>query len=421
MGESTPKHRCGDCGAAIKTPTATRCKSCASRRAMLNKFPPRPCKTCGQPMLKRNRTRAVYCNKACKFKDPELRSRMHPPLNRISKTCPACGKTFAVAVSMSGRYTHCSRACSRSRGRDETCARCGRAFRRSQHETRRHCSEECRRPPVHITCLHCQRKFRTTPSEATVRRYCSVECYRASNAETTIESIVRRNLDDYGVAYQPQAKVGRWTADFLIGQRIAVEADGDYWHRLRPDVDRRKNRDLTRRGLSVWRITEAEIVSPAFPAVIRRRLDAYQVFAGPLPPADLLQLLQPARQMSTGATHLGRQPNGRPCGERNHRAVLSAQQVAEIRRSNEPSTRLAARYGVGRSTIYNILTGKTWAHVPGPVRQPKVNRLPLSPEDVATIRSSAERGRDLAERYGVAPQVICRIRRGHLWAKPRLR
>ena len=50
-------------------------------------------------------------------------------------------------------------------------------------------------------------------------------------------------------------------------------------------------------------------------------------------------------------------------GSANSNAKLTAQDVLAIRASQETPTVLAARYGVGRSTISNILKGKSWGHV----------------------------------------------------------
>lgn len=50
-------------------------------------------------------------------------------------------------------------------------------------------------------------------------------------------------------------------------------------------------------------------------------------------------------------------------GSANSGAKLSADQVLEIRASDEPMTALALRYGVSRSTIAAIKTRKTWSHL----------------------------------------------------------
>lgn len=58
----------------------------------------------------------------------------------------------------------------------------------------------------------------------------------------------------------------------------------------------------------------------------------------------------------------GRQPDpGR--GESCSSSKLTEDQVREIRASSESDRRLAARFGVGKSTIGNIRTRQTWRHV----------------------------------------------------------
>lgn len=50
-------------------------------------------------------------------------------------------------------------------------------------------------------------------------------------------------------------------------------------------------------------------------------------------------------------------------GSANSNAKLTANDVLEIRASQEKPAKIAARYGVGRSTIANIIAGRTWTHV----------------------------------------------------------
>lgn len=54
-----------------------------------------------------------------------------------------------------------------------------------------------------------------------------------------------------------------------------------------------------------------------------------------------------------------------PIGESNRRAVLTAQQVCEIRTLGGPinKTRLARDLGVSRSTIHRALSNRSWKHV----------------------------------------------------------
>jgi hypothetical protein len=50
-------------------------------------------------------------------------------------------------------------------------------------------------------------------------------------------------------------------------------------------------------------------------------------------------------------------------GERNWRAILTEEQVREIRGSALSHTELARRYGVGRTAIAAVRERKTWRHV----------------------------------------------------------
>lgn len=235
-----------------------------SRRA-----PDRHCKTCGTLITGRNRARAIYCSRACVYASPDVQSKLRAPRNSVTKTCPHCGQDFTIPASNADRYTYCSRTCSLdATGVTATCKRCGALFRHSRKATRHYCSESCRRPPVMVTCEECGATFRESPQSALMRRFCSGHCYRASNAETSIERAVREALEARGVPHVAQAGIGRWTVDFLVMGRLVIEADGDYWHTLRPEVDARKTHELTRMGYAVRRLSESVINSDGFSAAL---------------------------------------------------------------------------------------------------------------------------------------------------------
>ena len=50
-------------------------------------------------------------------------------------------------------------------------------------------------------------------------------------------------------------------------------------------------------------------------------------------------------------------------GTQNSNSILTPPDVLAIRASQEGPTALAKRYGVSRSTINNVLKGKTWTHI----------------------------------------------------------
>ncbi len=408
---------CSDCGKAVKR--SLRCKGCSIRRTLALKWPPNRCKTCGKDTRQR-----VYCSWDCRWPPGSRQVKRPRRVRSIAKICPMCGKEFRVGLSLVNTIFRCSRACSRARGLDGTCERCGQEFRYSGTSPRRHCSDACRRPPCILNCENCGKGFRVTPSESKGRRYCSVRCYRGSDAETTIERIVREVLDDLLLAYEPQARVHRWVVDFVVDARIAIEADGDYWHAKRPSADRRKTAALKKRGYEVWRYPESAIMSPGFRVALSTRLTDFEATHGPLAQADLLQMARPPRRQTRTAAKPWPRP-GLARGERSGRAKLTADDVVAIREAvgRETLTSLAKRYQVGVSTIGHIVTFRSWAHVGGPrlVRPTFPAVVPLQRSGRLTeverqeIRASSARGKDLAELYGVSPQTISGVRRGHLW------
>lgn len=83
---------------------------------------------------------------------------------------------------------------------------------------------------------------------------------------------MRLVLEDMGREHTQEAQIGPWTVDFLVAGGLVIEADGEYWHTLRPHVDKRKTKDLRDRGYVVWRIPEREIRMPEFPTHLRSLL-----------------------------------------------------------------------------------------------------------------------------------------------------
>lgn len=276
-----------DCSEPVRT--GVRCKRHAAFARWAKHYVPRFCKTCSGEITSRSRYKATYCSRACKHVDPDFLAKIIRVENNVVKTCPHCSSEFRVPVSNDARYTYCSRRCSsEARGRGAVCRRCGATFRHGQAQTRAYCSETCRRPPVLTTCDHCSTEFRVVPSSAGKRRFCSNRCYRASDSETSIERSVREALERLRLDHAPQAGIGPWVVDFLVGERLVVEADGSYWHSLRPHVDRRKTADLESRGYTVWRLSEEEIRGDEFASEFERRLTDHERAHGELSRVDEL-------------------------------------------------------------------------------------------------------------------------------------
>lgn len=269
-----PRKPCPECGAPCSIPAKT-CMICRSAMRFYGTYKPeyRRCKICNKTLTGANRARGVYCSRKCVYADPEVCEKLGPERKQVTKTCVGCKRDFTVKAANAHRYNYCTRECSSfHRGRDGTCERCGKAFRYGSTRTRRHCSEECRRPPHYVECIECGKVFRDTPSGAETRRFCDNRCYRRYKGETSIEAAVREVIESTGMLYSQEESVGGWVVDFLALPNIIIEADGDYWHRFRPDVDARKTAELEALGYVVIRIWESDIRSGAFRKPLLRAL-----------------------------------------------------------------------------------------------------------------------------------------------------
>lgn len=195
-----------------------------------------------------------FCSHACRLAS----------IPRIDKVCPVCGKTFNVLASTAHRYTVCSIECRHSDLRFSTCKRCGVVFQHSEKRYDRHyCSEECRRPPVMMSCRNCGKEFRRLPGDED-RQFCCFACYRKFNGETMPEKEVRLILQSNGIEFIQEAKMGRYSVDFILPSlRIALEIDGVYWHERTAKRDAAKDKYLFNRGWHVVRITDEELENAA--------------------------------------------------------------------------------------------------------------------------------------------------------------
>jgi very-short-patch-repair endonuclease len=83
---------------------------------------------------------------------------------------------------------------------------------------------------------------------------------------------LRQELARRGVDFVAEHAVGQYSVDIaLVGPRIAIEADGDYWHgnARQQAKDRQKTGYLTAQGWRVFRFTETEIKADASACIDR--------------------------------------------------------------------------------------------------------------------------------------------------------
>src|SRR5690606_29569534 len=82
-------------------------------------------------------------------------------------------------------------------------------------------------------------------------------------AESGIETLVRLALRRHRIRARSQVTIpGVGRVDFLIGDRLVIEADGFEWHGSREafERDRDRDRELVRRGFVVIRLSYARVM-----------------------------------------------------------------------------------------------------------------------------------------------------------------
>jgi len=203
---------------------------------------------------------------------------------RVPRTCQFCGKEFTVipSVAEKGGGKYCSKECADNAARDYVtviCEACGQTFSTPRSNINRgrgkFCSRECfeRHAVVVATCLNCGQEFEAWQSELKYgRKFCSRRCYQLYEGESSIEKLVRVELERRGEEFIQEAEIGPYQVDFLLPWRMKViECDGSYWHSLPDSIvrDRRKDTYLTRLGYRVYRLTEEDILKSSEAGISR--------------------------------------------------------------------------------------------------------------------------------------------------------
>jgi|SRR5712664_466603 len=78
--------------------------------------------------------------------------------------------------------------------------------------------------------------------------------------ETGIERIMRQSLEAENIPFDAQYRIGRFCIDFAIpSHRLAIEVDGEYWHRVRAERDALRDAALLAKGWRTIRFSEYRI------------------------------------------------------------------------------------------------------------------------------------------------------------------
>lgn len=115
-------------------------------------------------------------------------------------------------------------------------------------------------------------------------------------------------------------------------------------------------------------------------------------------------------------------------GEKHHRSQLTEEDVVDIRRlyytTDFTQKELADKFGVTRSNISSIVTGRTWSKVARddgyPTGSNRESGTKLTEKDVLRIRREVESGssscEDLADDLDVTVQTVKNVVRGDTWS-----
>lgn len=203
-----------------------------------NKKQLRICKICNQQFyikayLIRNGF-GFYCSMKCWFSIFEKQ--------RVLIKCKECGKERSVYRSV---YVKHPKFCSKK------------------------CSDDSKRDSVIMVCKNCKKEFDLPRCQLNRGRgsFCTWECYKKYRGESSLELLVRKQLEGINEPFQQETRVGKFRADFYLPNRnLVIECDGEYWHlnqkiKLR---DQRKDKLLAKLGYNILRLRGQEIIDNKF-------------------------------------------------------------------------------------------------------------------------------------------------------------
>lgn len=198
------------------------------------------------------------------------------------KNCKICGKEFyADAVLIKKGYGfYCSRDCwftlFRKWKKVTRCKQCNKEFLVTRAVYRTHpkfcskkCSDNSKIDNIFKVCRNCKSSFRLTNSALKRGRgsFCTWICYKKYKGESSLELLVRQQLEKMKEPFQQEMKIGRFRADFYLPKRnLVIECDGEYWHMIQKIKlrDQRKDKLLLKLGYNILRLRGQDIIKNDF-------------------------------------------------------------------------------------------------------------------------------------------------------------
>lgn len=201
------------------------------------------------------------------------------------RICRLCNRKFYAdnALIQKGFGFYCSRDCwfslFRQARQNIKCIQCGRErsifpalLKKNPKYCSKKCSDDFRRDYVSKVCKNCKKRFELPRTDLNRGRglFCSRKCYKHFDGETSIERLIRLELQKLKEPFEQEWKIGRYYADFYLPERdLIIECDGEYWHssqtvKLR---DKRKDKFLRKQGYKIMRLTEGSINKHEFGSI----------------------------------------------------------------------------------------------------------------------------------------------------------
>lgn len=213
---------------------------------------------------------------------------------RQIRNCKICYKQFYVKAPLikKGFGFYCSRDCWFSIYKDWKkliqCKQCKKkflvhrsVFKRKPKFCSKICKDDFERDYIERTCRGCKKRFMLPRSDFNRGRgsFCTWQCFKKFNGETSIERIVRLQLQKLKEPFKQEAKFGKYHTDFFLPKKnLIIECDGEYWHRNKEKHDQERDIFLQNLGYKVLRFQEEDIKTqqPKFLQAILRFAQSVQ-------------------------------------------------------------------------------------------------------------------------------------------------
>lgn len=198
------------------------------------------------------------------------------------KTCIVCKKKFTIKSYLvkQGFGFYCSKKCwfslfekQRKIIRCKECQKERSVYKSVYVKHPQFCSKKCsdnsKIDHIFRICRECKKNFKLTNSALKRGRgsFCTWECYKKYKGESSLELLVKQQLEKLKEPFQQEMRIGKFRMDFYLPKRnLVIECDGEYWHiaqkaKLR---DRRKDKLLAKLGYNILRLSGQDIISKDF-------------------------------------------------------------------------------------------------------------------------------------------------------------